>query len=872
MRHPCAKTLVAVAFLLGLLMVGLFAAAAPATADNEPLREADAPAPRQLLDQTSVFTHDIHLETDPDAAGAITRLESGELDIYAGPIADPDLAAQIEASPDLEGYRSYGGFNELTFNTVGPEFDDGRLNPFHVPRIREAMNYLIDRAYIVDEIKGGMAEPCYTPINFASRDRALLADLIAAKQLQYAYDKERAAEIITEEMGDLGAEKVGGAWTYEGAPVELIGLIRVEDDRTEIGHYVADQLEDLGFTVQRDVKTSAEAANCWINTDPGEGCFSFYTGGWVSPVISRDEGNSFLFFYTPDGFPGFPLWQNYTPTAEFYQLARDLAYHDFSTMDERRDMMAQALDLALKDSAHVFLVSEAGITPRRAEVSYASDLSGGILGSSIWAQTLQREPSATTPLSIALPSLFQEAWNPIAGSDGAYDGMVIRATQSGAVVADPLTGLMLPMRVAQAEVFVEEGLPVVQNLDWATLHFVDQITVPDDAWVDWDAEKQVFITAGESYVVTPSVKSKVVIHYETDLFSEMTWHDGSPYTLADFVMFMIMTFDRAKPASPIYDESYVTDFDGFMSTFRGWRIVNEDPLVVEYYADDYQLDAENNVGDLAAASSAAYRTGEAPWHTVALGWHVEAGAAAAFSSAKARALGVPHMDYISGTLGILKSQLDAASVDSFVPYSPTLGQYVTETQITQRLTNLDQWYDDRGHFWVGSGPVYLAQVYTDTGELTLKPYVDHPDPGDKWDSYTTAPIADVSVDGPESFERGATAVYTVEVTLNGEPYPAEDIVAVRYLVLDSQNTVRASGQATETLPTGMSSPIRRAAVSAEGLWYVVLDADVTRQIPPGPTRLQIAVSSKRVVIPSFDDQTFTAPDAEIYLPLALRTS
>ncbi len=63
-------------------------------------------------------------------------------------------------------YKSYGSYNELTFNPAGPVFSGtGKLNPFGVPAIREAMNYLIDRTYIAEEIMGG---PGHAPLGCRS--------------------------------------------------------------------------------------------------------------------------------------------------------------------------------------------------------------------------------------------------------------------------------------------------------------------------------------------------------------------------------------------------------------------------------------------------------------------------------------------------------------------------------------------------------------------------------------------------------------------------------------------------------------------------------------------------------------------------------
>ena len=45
-------------------------------------------------------------------------------------------------------------------------------------------------------------------------------------------------------------------------------LIRVEDTRLAIGGYIATQLEELGFTVERVERTSAELSPTWNAGDP----------------------------------------------------------------------------------------------------------------------------------------------------------------------------------------------------------------------------------------------------------------------------------------------------------------------------------------------------------------------------------------------------------------------------------------------------------------------------------------------------------------------------------------------------------------------------------------------------------------------------
>ena len=780
---------------------------------------------------------------EPSSEQAVTRLDVGELDIYAYAVDDPDIAASVVDSENLDSYPSYGSYNELTFNPAGPVFEGtGKLNPFAVPRVREAMNYLVDRSYIAEEIMGGMGVARWTTFNSASNDAALMADVIRELELKYAYNLEMADEIISEEMEALGATREDGMWMYEGEPVEIIMLIRVEDSRREIGDYVGNQLEDIGFTVVRDYRTSAEASPIWIQGNPGDGQFHIYTGGWVTTVVPRTLADNFAFFYTDMGL-GFPLWQAYENTPEFYELCERLMNSDFGSAEERRDMMADALRMSMEDSVRIWLVDSAAITPKRKEASVAADLYAGVNGAWLWAQTLQREGEVGGSMNIAMPSILTEPWNPIAGSNWVYDMMLIRGTGESGYVPDPYTGLYWPNRFERAEVTVQEGLPVFKTLDWVELEFVDEIVVPDDAWAGWDAESQTFLTASEVYTEPQMAKRKSVVYYPEDLYDTVKWHDGSSFSIADVIMGMILTFDRGQEASAIYDEGYVPDYSSFMSSFRGVRIVSEDPLVIETYSDYYAMDAEQSI----TTWWPYFDYGQGAWHTLALGVMADANGEAAFSSAKAEASEVEWLSYIAGpTIEVLKGQLDAMLEEgATMPYEPTFSQYVTADEMTARFENLSEWHRRRGHFWVGTGPFYLERAFPVEGTVVLQRNREYPDMATRWLGFAEAPIPAVVLDGPGRVTIGEEAVYDVAIEIDGAPYPVDDIDNVKYLVLDA---------------TGAVAHVGAAEAVEDGLWEIALDADVTGDLEAGSNQLEVVVVSKRVAVPSTDSLSFvTAP-------------
>ena len=789
-------------------------------------------------ERTGAWVDEVIVSEDPSAASAVSRLEAGQIALYSFTVSDPQIFERVSNNPALGFERAFGSFSELTFNVAGPVFaGTGKLNPFAVPRIREAMNWLIDREYIAEEIAGGMAVPRYfTAVATAFPDYARFADVARRLELYYAPDVQKADAVITEEMQKLGATKVNGVWHYNGEPVTIIILIRTEDERRGIGDYVATQLELIGFAVDRQYKTAAEASPIWIQSDPNAGLYHIYTGGWVSTAISRDQGGNFDFYYNPRGL-SYPLWQLYKPSPEFDEVSDRLSRNDFKTLEERRELFARALELSMQDSSHIGLIDRLSIIPRRAELRVSADLASGVAGTFLWPHTIRLGDRVGGSLSIATSSILTAPWNPLDGSNWVYDQMLVRGTSDAGTIADPYTGLPLPQRVERAEVYIREGYPVGKTLDWVELHFVEDNVVPADAWVDWDAAEQRFITAGEKFPDGLTAVRKSVVYYPSDLY-EHRWHDGSRISAADFVMNMILAFDRAKPESAVFDETKVSLLQAFMQSFRGVRIVSTDPLVIETYSDDYTLDAEQSV----STWFPTYQFGPGPWHTLALGLRAEAAGEVAFSTAKATKLNVEWLNYISGpTLDVLRRHLAQATAESYVPYAPTLRRYASALEIAERWRNLNSWVSAKGHFWVGSGPLYLERAYPVEGIAHLKRYEGYRDPSTKWARFQAPRIAEAEVDGPRRVTSGHAATFDVSVSFAGEPYPVEEIDNVSYLVFDGSGNLAFTGS---------------AAAAGPGSWQITLTADQTRNLPVGSNRIEVIVSSRVVSIPTFASYQF----------------
>lgn len=860
----CARVLALI--VLGGMMLGACSSAPTPTAqtaviENTPTateqvvqRETVVAQPTAVPEATPTLTHSARtgawvdqliLTEQPSAEAAVSRLQAHDIDLYASALSDAKVFETVKADPALSYTVSLGTSYEITCNPVAA-FSDGRINPFGVARFREALNWLLDRNHIVGEIFGGLAAARYLPITTFFADYARYVDIARPLEARYAYNPDRARAQIAEVMEGMGAARgADGLWQYNGQPVTLIGLIRSEDQRRDLGDYVSGQLETMGFKVDRQYRTAPEAGPIWNQSDPAEGLWSFYTGGWANSSIVRDEAGNFAFLYTNLVLSS-PLWQAYRPSPEFEGVAKRLLLNDFSTMEQRRQLFQEALPLALQDSVRIWLADQKGFTPQDARLQVAYDLAGGVTLSQLYPFTLRWKGQEGGVVRLALPDLLVAPWNPIAGSAWGFDAMPQLATGDAGVMADPYTGLFWPQRIEKAECVVKSGLPVGRSLDWVTLTFADKIEVPPQAWADWDAAAQTFVEAGQMPTPTLETNSRCTVTYPRDLWTTVQWHDGSPISPADFVMRMIMTFDPGKKASPIYDEAQVATVDAFLSTFRGVQIESTDPLVITTYNDTVNLDVEW----MAWTSTwwPYYAGGQAPWSTVALGVMADAAGDLAFSQDRAGAqstkLGktVEWMSFIAGpSLDILKRQLDGASAQGSVVYTATLSRYLTPAEIAGRYANLTRWYQTEGHFWVGTGPFYLDKVFTTEKNLTLRRFEAYPDPATRWERFGTPMFPVVEVTGPAQVKVGSPATFDVSITFDGKPYPPDQIAGVHYLLFDASGSLASQGEAT---------------VASEGSYVLALTPEATGRLPAGSSKLEVVVTSNAVSVPTFAQLEF----------------
>jgi peptide/nickel transport system substrate-binding protein len=304
---------------------------------------------------TGAMIGELVFSEEKSPTATVTKIAAGQVDLYSQPgIVSADVfEAIVEAGLPYD--TSFGSYRDIRYNPSGPIFPGtGDLNPFAVIEIREAMNWLIDRDYVVGEILGGLGAGIIAfPAKLFPESAERYPDVVQAIEDYYAV--KTPAEVVTEITPYMTALNctlgVDDIWEWEGSDVELNMLIRTDlDPFPEAGDYVAGLLEDIGFVVNRLYKTSAEAAPIWIFGDPEDGEWHVYTGGWGIPTIPRDQASTPAGMTTASWYP-LPLfeayeaqcilWDDGNGVGDYYNTVIDLFNRNFESMAEREAMFTQ---------------------------------------------------------------------------------------------------------------------------------------------------------------------------------------------------------------------------------------------------------------------------------------------------------------------------------------------------------------------------------------------------------------------------------------------------------------------------------------------------------------------------------------------------
>lgn len=742
-----------------------------------------------------------------DENTALEEVRNGNLDIYYYTIS-PDRLESHKAREGLQVFDSTGGSYSILVNPA----DSEEFNPFSSREIRFALNYLIDRKLIVNELMGGYGSPIIS--YYGPSDPEYLTVIEQLETFNFKYNPTLANEMISKILKERGAIKIDDKWQINEKPIAITIFIRSDDPvRKSIGEILAVELEKIGFTVKKDFGDLNKAFVVVYGSDPSELKWSLYTEGWGRSAFVRYDSVGLGQMYSPwfSSMPGFndPTYWNYQ-NDELDKLTQKIYTGDFETSEKRSDIIQKAIEDGVNESVRIFVASKIDQYVANKKVSgIVNDFGAGV-------------PSRFTPinaksdhneLNIGVKQIYQGAWNPVMGLTDSYSRHIWGIISDPATFKHPFTGETFPVR---AEWQVETAGPN------------DKLSVPKDAKM-WNPSLQRWEEVGEGTLAT----SKVTFHYK---FSN--WHNGEKMDMRDVLHSLYFTIEWGTQTDE-NDKTFDTEFTPraaqSIQTIIAVNQIDED--TIEVYVNYWHFD-EGEIADWAVLWSSV------PWEITSAMEKAVIDGKVSFSRSGATNKNVNWLSLIiPNDANLIKNYLREFKDSKFIP--PSLkeeGQNIEYFQ--KRYDSSIKWIDEKNHAVISNGPFYLESYSPESRTIKVVAFNDssYPFKIGEWSKFEKAEFPSIKkVQMKKIMQKGDELSVAVNV---------ENSDSILYFLTNSEGKKIKS----ETLEVTGNDTI------------INIPSEITQDLGIGANNIKIFAISNTVLKPDFYESSFLVTDTNTELP------
>ena len=709
-----------------------------------------------------------------DENTALEEVRNGNLDIYYDRISSDRLENQ-KSREGLEVFDSTGGYYSILVNPA----ESNEFNPFSIKDVRFALNYLIDRKLIVNELMGGYGAPMIT--YYSPSDPEYLTVIEQLESFNFRYDPILAEEMISNALKEKGAIKSNGQWEINYKPIEITIFIRTDDPvRKSIGEILAYELEKIGFTVKKDFGDLNKAFVVVYGSDPAEMKWNLYTEGWGRSAFVKYDSTGLAQMYSPwfSNMPGFnnPSYWNYKN--EYLDTITQKIYSgDFQSEDQRTDLIQDAVAEGVDQSVRIFLASKIDqyVANEKME-GIVNDLGAGV-------------PSRFTPINsrsddkelvIGVKEIYQGAWNPVMGLSDKYSRQIWGIISDPITFKNPFSGKTFPVR---ADWNVETAGPN------------GKLNLPDDA-IMWDPVKQ------QWKKVPPGTQAISKVRFD---FKFSNWHNGQKMDMNDIIHSLYFTMEwgtQTDENDKTFDVEFTPIASQAVQTIIGIKPIDED--TIEVYVNYWHFD-EDEIADWAAIWS------QMPWEISAVMEQSVIDGKASFSRSGATNKNVSWISVIiPNDAKMIQSYLNEFSEKKYIPKS--LESFETDfNYFDNRYTASSEWVKVHNHAVISNGPFYLSAYSPESRTIIVNAFDDetYPFKLGHWSEFEKTEFPKITnVNVPNIIQKGTDLEISVEtshadsilyfLTDNNRNSTLSELIGV-----DKNFTIiKISGEKTESLDTG----------------------------------------------------------------------
>jgi len=753
--------------------------------------------------QKGAYTDNLQFIQYLDGNIALHDIQAGNLDTYFFRIP-LETVASISKDPNVKIYEKNAGSFAFLLNPA-PSKNPNILNPFQFKEIRFAVNYLINREFVVDEILNGYGSVQIDPFGISSPEYEALIPVI--ESYNFKYNPSLAKGIIEKSLISHGATKLDGKWTYNGSPISIKLMIRSDDlPRKSMGEMLANELEKIGFTVQRDYGDLNKANLVVYGKDPQELSWQVYTEGFGgTSQFVRYNPSTAAQMYSPyfgsmpgRGNPSFWNYQNST----LDKITQSIEFSNFTSEEERNELLRQALTLGIQESVRLFVAQN--IDPYAASSSIKgliNDFGAGISTSKSLINA--RSIKNTSSINVGVKEVYQGAWNNVGGCNDIYCTNILSLVSDSPTSRNPYTGEVIPLRNEWTNI--------------TTMGPEKRLAVDNDA-VTWNPSDQKWEDVGKN-----TSKSKVTLHL---VFSN--WQNGQAMNKADLIYQLYFPYEwssKINSTDQTYDPEYAQPAQVALKYLRGTKFLNNSTLVS--FVDYWHFD-KKEIADFASVWATS------PWEVNAAIERLVKNGVFAYSRTEATVKNIEWLSLIIPSHAqAIKQELEKMKAEGFVP-APLKGM-VSVDEALRRYDASIKWITEHNHAIIGNGP-YEIKNYNPAGRvISLAAFRDssYPFPKGYWSIYESPKLAKFEkVQYPKIVTRGLPLKISGNVTIGGN-YISN--ATLTYFIFDKDNHQVTQG-------TGKW-------IDDNGNFLIAINGSSTKAMSIGPNNFQLFVKSNYALRP-----------------------
>ncbi|AFS80526.1 solute binding protein-like protein [Candidatus Nitrosopumilus koreensis AR1] len=764
-------------------------------------------ANNQAFAEKNVFVDSVKFIQYLDENTALEEVRNGNLDMYYYRISS-DRLENHQAREGLQVFDSTGGSYSILVNPA----ESKEFNPFSIKEIRFALNYLVDRKLIVNELMGGYGSPMIS--YYGPSDPEYLTILEELEKFNFQYNPDLAEKIITDALKEKGAIKTEGRWMADSKPIEIKIFIRSDDPvRKSIGEILAVELDRIGFSVKKDFGDLNKAFVVVYGSNPSDLQWSLYTEGWGRSAFVRYDSVGLGQMYSPwfSNMPGFndPSYWNYK-NDKLDEITQKIYTGDFDTSEERSNLIQEAVVEGINESVRIFLASKIDQYVVNEKISgVVNDFGAGI-------------PSRFTPINaksdngelvIGVKQIYQGAWNPVMGLTDSYSRHIWGTISDPGTFKHPFTGETFPIRTNwQVETAGPEG----------------SLVVPTKATM-WNPVSQKWENVKPNTMAT----SKVVFD-----FSFGNWHNGQKIDMNDILHSLYFTIEWGTQTDE-NDKTYDTEFTPrtaqSIQTIIGVNQIDED--TIEVYVNYWHFD-EGEIADWAVIWSSV------PWEISAAMEKAVLDGKVSFSRSGATSKNISWLSLIiPNNANLIKNYLQEFKNSNYKPVS--LEENNLESKYFQeRFESSIKWIEENNHAVISNGPFYLESYSPESRTISVSAFDDdsYPFKIGSWSEFENSDFPNIKeIKLKDAIQRGKE--FSIEVE-------AENTDSILYFLTNSQgNMISSKSIEMDTNKTNIK-----------------IDAKDSEKLITGTGNIKIFAISNSVLKPDFYESSFVVTEDKTELP------